>query len=300
MGLSDEERRTKLYYATNAMAKLGKGTLLEPLTNQLWHAFIGDRSNGLHWFMGSESSNKLHWGHDSPWGCGVLHHTDRILEPESPFDKEHEWDFRDNFEIKELLRKKASWNEEINEEAEKVFEIYRWTEQATYALRRYDDELLKELKGYSKLLSDIQGACFNEFMSHEFYAKAYTVHQIMDVILEGYNPYQKDKCDVLTTWIREKCVFHDMDRCMEMPLEELAKIHISLVKDKSEKNKALNLAKLMVRRLHKYKDDPYIKKFVPRKMFEEAKRMYEDHDKPEKNPEQGELTVYGLSHMERD
>jgi hypothetical protein len=44
-------------------------------------------------------------------------------------------------------------------------------------------------------------------------------------------------------------------------------------------NKVVNLGKILIRRLHNYKNDPFLKKYIMKKDFDKATKMYKDHEK---------------------
>lgn len=301
MGLSDEERFSGVIFAVNRMTQLGKNTPAQKFTDQMWHALLGKSSNSAHWIIGSSASNDIKIDGKSVWEAAMIHHTyDVFKEKDSdPISEKIEDMRRDDvvehhFSIGALLREKGiqrRWTKNDPVYAN-MFELYAWSEQLIYYLRRYEDDMRKDFKELDKLISDIQGECFDHFGQHEVYAKAYVVHKIIKHLYSGTYPYQKNKWNELVRWLVKNHVYHDMNRCMEMELKELAEIHVSIVRDKSIKNKVICLGKILVRRLHKYKDDNFLKKHIPKEMWVKAEKMYEDHEKPDED-RQSELSLYG-------
>jgi hypothetical protein len=110
-------------------------------------------------------------------------------------------------------------------------------------------------------------------------------------------PYQEENWDTLTKWIVDEHVYHNMDRCMEMDIKELGEIHMSLNKDKTMRNRAICLGKLLVRRLHKYEKDAFFSKLIPAEMFVKAKKMYDEHEERSmRSKDLSPMSIYGFDH----
>jgi hypothetical protein len=288
MGLSYDERYDGMVHAVNEMVKIGKKTPMSKLTGKLWHALIGCDHKSNFWLTGGCSSTDVKINGSSVWERAITHHTSDILSEDQADSDDVDNVLEDNLSIQKLL--KYGKPSDV-----KVFNLYEWTEQAIYYLRRYNDEMLNSFSKLDKLISDIQGACFNYFKKDDIFAKAYIANKIFKHLYTGTYPYQEDKWDTLTKWLVDKGVHWNLDRCMEMDLKELAKIHVSIVGDDSIKNRVICLGRVLVRRLHKYSNYPIMKKYIPKTMWDKAKKMYEDHEKPTRK-EQSELSLYGWSY----
>jgi len=289
MGLSTEERYSGLMYSVHMLVKTGEMTPAYKFTSRLWHALLGDNHNSSHWVFGSASSGDIKIDGKSVWERAMCHHTCCILDGEKE-EIPHAFDATDNFSIPLLVRYGEN---RLCERHKKMFDIYQWTEDAIYYLRRYDDEMPKEFSDLNKLISDIQGECYSYFKDNEVFAKAYIVNKIIIHLYAGTYPYQKNKWNILVQWLEKNNVHHDLNRCMEMELKDLAQIHVDLVRDKSIKNKVITIGKIMLRRLHKYRDDPFMKKYISKDMFSKAEKMYQEHEKTPSTREQSELSLYG-------
>ena len=231
MGLSNEERRAKMTWAANHLTQLASslpdegwtpsgGTLkynrLKDLCGQVWHAMLGGTSNGTHWLLGSSASNPIK-DSESPWAVALEHHFHDSREGKGWLEEAREerhkayeeaddkdalvspWDEKnaeDAIAIASLLKKlevEADLDEAYAPTAlDKVFLIYAQTENMSYGLRRYPDKMLADFPKLDKLVSDIQGECFNCFQKDSRYALAYLFHQILDSHFDNYgNPIRK-------------------------------------------------------------------------------------------------------------
>lgn len=238
MGLSDEERIQGLFYSINSIVKLADNIKdsvsyeyeypkkLIHIINELWHSFIGKEHDSCHWLFGSSSANEVRWDTCSAWAvAAVNHHCNDIFEKKE--EKEDIFDAFEHFlDIKGLLECRDIFYK-------KIYEIYQWTEQAIYYLRRYNDRLLKNYNNLSKLLSDIQGECFDIFKKHDVFARAYILNTLCKFLYGTRYPYQKEKWDSFTKFLSESASHHDLNRLMEDgELKDLADIHVKLQKAK--------------------------------------------------------------------
>jgi hypothetical protein len=248
MGLSNEERITGLYHAIDKMIIIAdhlKEQKSYPdnhklifFINQLWHAFLGKNRNSMHWIFGSSASNEIKCDTATPWGVAINYHCNGILPDKDLPEKEDDtFDAFDGFiDIPGLLG-------QANPVCKDIYEIYAWTEQAIYYLRRYEDNFLKNFHTLSHVLSDIQGECFKLFKQDNTYAKAYVLHTIIKMIYGPLYPYQKDKWDVVTRFLQEDHGHHDISLMVqpEGNLKTLAELHVKLQQAK----KANKLTKMM-------------------------------------------------------
>lgn len=211
MGLSDQERETNLYWACHRIYNLGRkldtkdsypssGGHLKELCDRVWVEFLGGHSNGAHWILGSSASNEIR-DPDSPWSAALL----STLQESVPCHRyrRDEFDPFDGWlDIVGLLGKSRA------PELAPVYEIFAWTEQAVYALRRYQDAYMRKRQGLSDLLATMQGVCFGIFRSDTF-AKAY-VHNRTLKKLYG-SKYDKS---TIRTILEKQNWHHDLSRPM--------------------------------------------------------------------------------------
>ena len=174
MGLSKDERYSGVIHAVNSLTKLGEGTPAEKFTSKLWHALLGHVNNSSHWILGSSTYGSVKINGASVWERAICCHTEEVLEDK--MEDDNVFDATERFSIQELVGYGSREQEPANE---KMFEVYQWTEQTIYYLRRYDDDMPKEFCDLNKLISDIQGACFDFFKEDEIFAKAYIVNKII-------------------------------------------------------------------------------------------------------------------------
>lgn len=333
MGLSNEERIKGLYYAVDRMVEYGDylkekrhyssyHDKLRGLIDQLWHAFIGKGSNGLHWIFGSSASNEVTWETLSSWGIAINHHCGDVLKSKSDFLagrlKDPDPKFFDAFDgflnISGLLSQvKLSYGY--------IYEIFSWTEQATYYLRRYEDELSRSLEGFSKIISDIQGECFRLFKEDNVYADAYVLSAICKIIYGKEYPYNREKWDVVTIFLAENCGHHDLSRMMqfgEQNLKILAQMHVRLVKAEKEKKltKMMRLESFLILSGRRFQYDHQFKKLSEvlkkdrfkkadidklHKIFLQCKKDHEENEAATKKEYErdkiGALSIYGIDYM---
>jgi len=333
MGLCNEERIRGLYYDINAMVEHGRylrrhlmdfqisdyKVLLE-MIDKLWHGLLGINHNDSHWVLGSSATKEITWNTCTPWGIAINRHCNDIeknKDDDIPRKKnEPEFDaFEESLNISGLLNS-------ADPTCKEVYEIYAWSEQAIYHLRRYDDDLLKTYRLLDKYISQIQGECFRLFNGDHIYAAAYILHHICKLIygLPSCYPYQPEKWDVVTTFIQETCMHHDFGQAMDrrsVRLNKMADMHKKLYQAKKagKLTKMLRLEtalQLAGRHFHhpikfkelknllikdkdfKLKDIKVLEDlFKANKMAndDEEKRSHEEYERYRESP----MTIYGLS-----
>lgn len=323
MGLSNEERISGIYYAINNMVEIADDIRREKeafnfpkklmgLVDQLWHAFLGGTRNSAHWILGSSATNRVTWGSASPWGIAAInHHTDKLLEEENILDqmeKDKPFDAFEGFlDISGLLN-------QVNKIYGVIYDLYSWSEQVVYYLRRYEDEFLSRYTDLSKVISDIQGECFHLFKDSDVYSRAYILNNICKFLYGKFYPYREEEWDSFTKFLSKNCGHHDLSRMMrEGNLKTLAEIHIKLHKaDRIKKLTIMDKAEAFLiltgRRFH------YDHKFVEmmkilkldskkaKKLKDLFLKCKEAHDQEEKNStksykmsQYSPLSIYGLS-----
>lgn len=189
MGLSKEERLGKMVWAVHALTRLGRELqaqraaamyldglpVLIELLDRLWHAYLGGRSNGMYWLVGGDLDGPV-TEEGLPWSSIVMAQCEEARLPPDEPGEAHPFDpFRDMLSVKGLLPDDAH---------QKVYDVYGWTEQLAYALRRYPDELMAQYAVLDKLISDIQGACFHIFQSSTAYGRAYVGNRLLQALYD--------------------------------------------------------------------------------------------------------------------
>lgn len=232
MGLSDSERLVGMCYSVASIVKevrhweeCAKGTFdsvkygrLKSLIEDLWHAIFGSEVNALHWIEGSSASNPISSCEPStPWEIGVMDH----CESRSSIEREYCFNALEFCDIHYLLNA-------VNTSAASVFNIYAAAESLAYYLRRYDDAFLKKYTYLSKVLSNIFGECFTIFTDDLIYAKAYLIHQIMEILYIPPYPYQPEQRDIVVKILDKHNIHHCMPKLMHNPLQDIIEDHKSL------------------------------------------------------------------------
>jgi len=220
LGLSDEERINKVVWAVNALASNGRklrklveskdyddipygsseeAAALVGYLDQVWHAYLGAGSNGMFWIIGGDHNNPVEKP-GAPWSTAIIAQCERNrplpadtvswdeLAGKQPFDP------FDNFlDVRGLLPLDYH---------KLIFDTYAWTEQLVYALRRYRDKLLAGFPALDKLISDIQGCCFDLFQKQEAFGRAYVGSRLLKALYET-DPRVKEI-------FLELCFHHDL------------------------------------------------------------------------------------------
>ena len=202
MGLSDEERLEKIWWGVTQLQErlrdlpadseehhtlIDQGVhLLREKVDQTWNAFLGRGSNSTFWLLGGDASDEVRGPHGA-WStaiCGLCEEARRENPEDSPQEDFNAFD--QHLSVEALLGDQRG-------RRRIVYDVFCWTEQLIYALRRYDDNLRQTLDPLSKLLADMQGICFGIFARDEDYAKAYVLNRVLAGLLGGEYLWQKDK-----------------------------------------------------------------------------------------------------------
>ena len=244
MSLSDEERLRGMYYAIRNLTGVAKQwrsdhrlqrnrfeddfTEVRDLIDKLWHAFLGGDTQGMLWFMGPDSVQTIKGEPQSPWALAltctleekvkkVRGHRDWQYDGQDPFNA------LDHLCITSLLNH-DDWK---GVPASYLLKAYQHTETIMYYLRRYNDDFSDRYEKVSALISQIQGECFRVFSERDCFAKAYLIHEMMEILYGGGYPYSDP--DVVTSILSSEVLHHDFTALMKLPLEDLIPHHIELV-----------------------------------------------------------------------
>lgn len=228
MGLSAGERRGGIFYAIKNILEhsneLDEQHPVRKLTEELWPAFLGDTANPAHWVLGSSAGNVVNGKCRTAWDTAIATTLEERLRKDTfPKRKREEFDpFEYFLSIPGLL--------ELEESA--VFEVFAWTEQLAYYLRRYRDDFLKRYRRLSDLIAKIQGTCFVRFSVGTRYAKAYLANRIFEKL---YGNLYAPERDVVTQILLEQHMHHNFRSALhndEVTLERLAEMHTELTRTK--------------------------------------------------------------------
>jgi hypothetical protein len=285
MSLSNKERFGKMVYTTNRLVQLKneiddelrrnpsiypKDTLerLSSLIDSAWHFVVGDIRNGAHWILGSSTDNKIN--EQSLWGIAVLSHIEEN-RPQNKEQREQMQKFQDdNFDpLDGFLDIYGLLNEVENGQA-LIFKAHAITEDGIYAVRRYQDEFSACYEKFSKLMSDIQGVCFEAFSEHEIFAKAYLANEIFKII---YSQHCNNPHKIVREIALKQCWHHDLSRIMniqEVSFDQVMQWHNDLYNKTfdgycTDINLVLRIAMEIMGRRYNYKHQ-----------FEEMKTMLKD------------------------
>lgn len=279
MGLSDQERLVGMMYAVRGIHEAGEklakalkkhGHLMADnidrqhipqlvrLSRGMWHAMLGNVSNGTHWIFGSSSHNRLSENDYSPWAVALRSHWGDVKRNQEE-EKRKSWNpnYKEPFDAMDMLSIEHLLYEQGRDITDNsysiVYEIYSWCEQLIYYLRRYRDEFLSSFSKMDKMLSLMMGHCFSIFTRNVEYAKAYLMHDICKMLYGPGYPYNEEKADIVTKWMVHENSHHDinsqMNRRPPISLEELGRLHRSLIKLKyvEKKKKAGKDPEMIVR-----------------------------------------------------
>lgn len=263
MGLSEESRLRGTYWSIQNISKKksdylesingnkSKALNLINLIDQLWHAFLGKNCNTGLWCSGPSCENTVNWNTSTPWGIAINHYCHGLIHAEEddiipsklsqlPFNA-----FDGFLGIEDLLYK-------ADPLYAFVFYVYTQSEQLAYYVRRYDDNGMG-LTSLNKLISDIQGECFNQFidsMTGSIFARAYLLNLLCEKYVYGdIYPDQVEGKDVILDWIITTGIHHSISKVMELQengnelLKSLAQWHKKLYK---QNNSILPFDRLML------------------------------------------------------
>ena len=246
MGLSNEERKTGIYWSLYRIDKVVKewsnrkevqrGEYISDeiekvfeLADKLWPAVLGGISNAIHWIIGSSSSHSVKQ-EDTPWEVAIHNFCEKAYEQINKKEDDwydgpdHTYNAVNSTDIDDLLISGGEWGEAF------VFRVYREIETIVYYLRRYNDEFLAGYSDLNLLIGKIMGACFTVFADNENYAKAYVVHEILEKMYGPPYPYREKDYDIVTKIMHKENLHHDFALLMKRQLKDLVPWHVDLVK----------------------------------------------------------------------
>lgn len=295
MGLSVNERTTKIYYAISGLVKTAtelqnrskdyyERELVKTLvdyTTKFWHAFLAENTNSAMWLLGSDAAGAVPYESNYPWSTAIQ----ATIQDE--VSKHDSFIYRRNEEDKEFNAKDwCSMNQALPSPQREIFQIYLWNESISYPLRRYDDEYLKSYEELSKLVSNVYGTCFSLFAEDEVFAKGYLIQRIAGMLFSKDYPYKKDDID---KFLGETYMHHEIVKLYNQPLAELIGIHLYLTNNPDDRL-------FVCAKYFKINNADLFKNLVPAKEFQRLNHamMTREPEKEEtEERENPELGVYG-------
>jgi len=254
MGLSDEERLGGMTFSVYRLNKLYKElaeerkkagyfsrNLIRILSNlkNIWHDLIGSKSNGVHWIIGSDSTNVIRASDNGLWALALKRHAPKLAYEAEEFSTQEErpmdsHNFLDaGLSIPRLLERCYE-----GRALSLVYRIFSELETTTYYLRRYKDKLSKSYLNLDKKISTLQGECFSIMVDNPEFTKAYILHRICVLLFDDeYYHYKNDEDRDIGTILADKEGPY-LGIPMDRSVKELSEIHLNLVK--SAKKKDLN------------------------------------------------------------
>ena len=207
MGLSNEERQTKMYWAVHNIAttirKLRPSTPgddlwphekkwehLFSLGDKAWHALLEGSRHGAFWILGGSMSNAVK-DPNSPWAVMVSAQCDEVRQgredkrfygPKGKRDLDEVcYDpFKHDLGLRGLVMRSGPHTE--GERRARLLDTYNAAEFLAYGLRRYDDDFKRGYQELDKLISDILGACFDLMHKDTAFGKAYVGERLLRAI----------------------------------------------------------------------------------------------------------------------
>jgi hypothetical protein len=250
---------------------------------KIWPMVFGATSNSGHWIMGSSATNEV-IREDSPWAVVIMDHWSEVRDKDNFFNQ-----IRENapFDPFDWCLTISGFIEGENKGKARVYDVYAWTEQLIYYLRRYNDEFMRGYQELSDWASTTLGLCYAHFYGDDVYARAYTYNQLCEKIYKN---------QIVEKIAAKQCWHHDFRaRFRDYSLEDLMDFHMRLFKKEPALKTLLDVSLELMGRsyhyTHKYQElVKYLKeehKYTNtgsfKKVFESNLKKYQDHDKRQKD-----------------
>lgn len=188
MGISDEDRMKYIFrqvsdiYALHAQfdpAEWRKSICgMRDFIPGIWHVTLGSEHYRHWWSAGCGAG--IFEDPKNPWFQAILSQVED--KNEGTQNKRWELGERPWWSVEMLL----SWNERL------VLTVYAHTGTLAYALRRYDDALLREFAKLDAFVSELQGRCFMVFRECPNFAKAQMAADLLSLIGEEHPALQEE------------------------------------------------------------------------------------------------------------
>lgn len=249
MGLSDQERTGKILHCVREIIE--KAEKLENISlsyscenkikrliafcNNLWPTLLGGENNSVHWLIGSSSHNTVTRSNEDLWSVAVYSSVPYVENGQIINTND---DFFSDIEIFNPIKGTLTIPNLLADSDKKdlacVCEIYELIENIIYALRRYNDDYLKNRKEFSDLIANMQGTCFSILYENKYFTDCYIVHQICKILYADHCRLKEEKAykDVVDEWLHAQHMHHDIIRVIGRSgetTEWLTKQHLILL-----------------------------------------------------------------------
>lgn len=211
MGLSNEERLTKIYWGVHNLVETlrklrpQKGDDLYPnedrwehileLGDKVWHSLLRGSRNGSYWILGGALTCPVR-GPTSPWAvliesqCGAVHQENKDQKCFGPKGRRGPDDlcldpFKRHLGLRGLVGHSGPYKD--GRRRGLLLDVYNSAEFLIYGLRRYDDALRRDFPELDKLISDILGACFDLMHKDTAFGKAYVAERMFRAVYGQWN-----------------------------------------------------------------------------------------------------------------
>lgn len=218
MGLSDEERITKIYYSIlritehadkiNPEAEGAYGykdhlKKLKDFSTQLWPAIQSAKGNGLYWLMGPD--DEVRSFHTTVWSLGLSNHIERAQKPKEKHPKK-DWVYdpinKGSLSVKSLIGPNLA----------AVKNVHDWLQNIQYAANRYADELSEGLKDLRDLVARMIGEVFAIYNAEPRFASAWLLNEIAQKLYGNISYKLRKDVDDVTKLMLDQNSHHDMTR----------------------------------------------------------------------------------------
>ncbi len=269
MGLSDNERHSKVIWSVHNLTKLSEGLVgegywhgknpylaIKELLQQMWSILLSNSRNNSFWLLGSDES--VESDNNSLWSTALYHNIKYCFNPNT-----------ENDAIEKLKEKKRNSSEDylynyvgeqfkivelLNGDNRIVQEIKPWIENIQYATNRYSDETSKGYASLNELVSKIQGYMFSIWEAEKGFSKAWLIREIA-ILLAGPTSLVKiEKADALQQWVNKHCIHHNIKSNLKnLEIHKLKEILSSLTKNHTLKNRCRIMISIVGSDVYKYK-----------------------------------------------
>jgi len=263
MGLSDEERYSKMTFACHNLYQLKKEFKnqypyehLYQLLNDVWPTLLKPHNNNMLWLLGTDFDDPQPISEKSVWTVALGNKLDilnRKIEGNSCLDDIHL--ITDHLNMKDFILYSNAYD---NQMLSKVADVYEWTESAFYALRRYRDEFESNFEDLAKILSNIQGECFKHFNDNEVFTNAFLARGCVLGLLNS-NLNIKEKCEKMN-W------HHTLNTAARLNEKDLLYYHKLINSNNSNNSNEITpdqtfqiLAVFLMGSITKYQENDFIK-----------------------------------------
>lgn len=215
MGLSDQERYSKIIYSIKEIVSLSENLKndfndydkIKNLVGDLWYSFLGN--NSVYFWLTGSSFDSDTISQETLVGAVFCSHAPPSLDS---CRAKREDEFIDYWGVVEDLTDFYSLLEQAKSAVAKIF---MHTEHIGYALKRYDDDFFKKYENLNKVLCKIQGECFSVFSEDKDFAHAWMISKLVD------KAFTCEEHDLVNQWWMKHSIHHNMHIRKEFSFEEV-------------------------------------------------------------------------------